>query len=431
MYKGEDKIESWKLSKKELKFPPSAPSCGYRCCAEDRFLYMQEEGSVKSNNGVNINNIQNHFSPEMHNELMQGYCAAVTFVDTQLGRILDKVDELDLWHNLTIVLTADHGMHNGEKGIWEKWTLFDEATRVPLLISHPLSPHNGQHYTLPVETIDIFPTLIDILGNTFDSKNGCGDNSQSNINECKKLQGKSLAPIILGKEWKRFKVDSKEKTIKQLDTVKINNTKDTALLTNYILDKSRLNKPLQVPMENPASYNLRDFAISQVWYCANKDSVQQEENLYYKRRENFNMTLYHLNSESKYEKPFRSYYWRTCNVDLAPDDELSILGYSMRTIEYRYTAWFHFDRKLNLPMLDTIPFKEELYDHRGDTLASFTHKELINLSHKPQFKDILRKNREILVAFIRKEVVFKHIYEQEKLKENQQKLLVLKKVENY
>ena len=58
------------------------------------------------------------FTEEMHSELMIGYCAAVSFVDKQLGRILDVLDELKLWDNMTVVLTADHGMHNGEKGIW-------------------------------------------------------------------------------------------------------------------------------------------------------------------------------------------------------------------------------------------------------------------------------------------------------------------------
>lgn len=58
------------------------------------------------------------FTDQMHDELMMGYCAAVTFVDKQLGRILDVLDELELWNNVTVVLTADHGMHNGEKGIW-------------------------------------------------------------------------------------------------------------------------------------------------------------------------------------------------------------------------------------------------------------------------------------------------------------------------
>ena len=54
----------------------------------------------------------------MYTEMMWGYAASVSFLDTQLGRILDALDEFDLWENTTIVLTSDHGMHNGEKGIW-------------------------------------------------------------------------------------------------------------------------------------------------------------------------------------------------------------------------------------------------------------------------------------------------------------------------
>ena len=53
-----------------------------------------------------------------HDELMVGYCAAVTFVDEQLGRLLDMMDRHNLWATTTVVLTSDHGMHNGEKGIW-------------------------------------------------------------------------------------------------------------------------------------------------------------------------------------------------------------------------------------------------------------------------------------------------------------------------
>ena len=58
------------------------------------------------------------FPQDMYTELMWGYRAAVTFLDAQLGRILDVLDELDIWKNTTIVLTSDHGMHNGEKGMW-------------------------------------------------------------------------------------------------------------------------------------------------------------------------------------------------------------------------------------------------------------------------------------------------------------------------
>ena len=49
---------------------------------------------------------------------MWGYAAAITFLDTQIGRLLDVMDEMNMWQNTTIILTSDHGIHNGEKGIW-------------------------------------------------------------------------------------------------------------------------------------------------------------------------------------------------------------------------------------------------------------------------------------------------------------------------
>jgi arylsulfatase A-like enzyme len=84
-------------------------------------------------------------------------------------------------------------MHNGEKGIWEKWTLFDESTRVPLLISHPKSPFQGSHYKSPVELIDIYPTVLDLVQAPYDVDKVCKFD-----NKCKPLQGKSLAGVILG-----------------------------------------------------------------------------------------------------------------------------------------------------------------------------------------------------------------------------------------
>ena len=110
--------QSWALTKDELHFPYTSPSVSYRCCAEIDFNFMESEGAVKTKNQVSIGNINNGFSNKMHDELMIGYSAAVTYVDVQLGRILDAIDQLELWSNLTVVLTADHGMHNGEKGIW-------------------------------------------------------------------------------------------------------------------------------------------------------------------------------------------------------------------------------------------------------------------------------------------------------------------------
>ena len=80
----------------------------------------------------------------------------------------------------------------------EKWSLFDESTRVPLLIHHPLSPFKGMHYPEPVELIDIYPTLNDILGAPFNKQEVCKFSSPTGIHKCVPLQGKSLAPVILG-----------------------------------------------------------------------------------------------------------------------------------------------------------------------------------------------------------------------------------------
>jgi iduronate 2-sulfatase len=116
MYK--NKAYQWRLSKKELRFPHSSPEVAYRCCAEPVFKFMRDDGALKANRSVKIGDINMQFTNEMRDELMMGYCAGVSFVDKQLGKLLDALDQLDLWKNTTVVLTADHGMHNGEKGLW-------------------------------------------------------------------------------------------------------------------------------------------------------------------------------------------------------------------------------------------------------------------------------------------------------------------------
>jgi iduronate 2-sulfatase len=116
MYK--NKTESWKLSKKELRYPFLASAGGYKCCAEPAFHYMNDEGASRHKKSVHLGDINQAIPSSMRDELMMGYCAMITYVDTQVGRILDALDELSLWNNITVLLTADHGMHNGEKGLW-------------------------------------------------------------------------------------------------------------------------------------------------------------------------------------------------------------------------------------------------------------------------------------------------------------------------
>ena len=135
-----NKTDAFILNKYERMFPHSSPDVSFRCCAEGQFYYMEQEGAIKSKKSENLGNINFIFNQKMYTELMLGYCAGVSFVDSQLGRILDVMDEAEAWDNTVFVLTADHGMHNGEKGIWEKWSLFDESARyrLPLLIRYIL-----------------------------------------------------------------------------------------------------------------------------------------------------------------------------------------------------------------------------------------------------------------------------------------------------
>ncbi|MDC1457058.1 sulfatase [Flavobacteriaceae bacterium] len=97
-------------------------------------------------------------------EIKEAYFATTTFVDAQIGRILKKLKQTGLDKNTIVVFTSDHGYHLGEHGHWQKQTLFDNSTRVPLIFSGPGIESNIRIENSPVELIDIYPTLMDLTG---------------------------------------------------------------------------------------------------------------------------------------------------------------------------------------------------------------------------------------------------------------------------
>jgi arylsulfatase A-like enzyme len=95
--------------------------------------------------------------------LVRSYLACTSFVDAQVGRLLDALDETGLATNTIVVIWGDHGWHLGEKGITGKNTLWERSTRVPLIFSGP-GVAKGGRCAQPAEVLDIYPTLIELCG---------------------------------------------------------------------------------------------------------------------------------------------------------------------------------------------------------------------------------------------------------------------------
>lgn len=95
--------------------------------------------------------------------LVRSYLASTSFVDAQIGRLLEALDQAGLAENTIVVVWGDHGYHLGEKAITGKNTLWERSTRVPLVFAGPgVKP--GQRCTRPVELLDVYPTLIELTG---------------------------------------------------------------------------------------------------------------------------------------------------------------------------------------------------------------------------------------------------------------------------
>ncbi|NBS19843.1 MAG: DUF4976 domain-containing protein [Flavobacteriia bacterium] len=122
-------------------------------------------------------NDQSNF--KLAQEIKEAYYATTSFVDAQVGRILKKLKQTGLDKNTIVVFTSDHGYHLGEHGHWQKQTLFENATRVPLIFSGP-GIKKGVRSQSPVELIDIYPTLMQL----------------TKIEAPAHVVGKSLTPIF-------------------------------------------------------------------------------------------------------------------------------------------------------------------------------------------------------------------------------------------
>jgi arylsulfatase A-like enzyme len=123
---------------------------------------------------------QGEISDALARRLRHGYYAAISYMDAQVGLVLDALEKEGLADNTVIVLWGDHGWQLGEHGLWHKHTNFELSARAPLIISAPGQKAAGRKSLSLAEFIDIYPTLADVCG----------------LPKPKDVEGVSLKPVL-------------------------------------------------------------------------------------------------------------------------------------------------------------------------------------------------------------------------------------------
>ena len=128
----------------------------------------------------------------------QAYLACVAAVDDNIGQVMDALDQSNLKENTIVILASDHGFHMGEKDYLYKNSLWEESTRVPLIMRIPGLSKAGTSISQPVSLIDVYPTLLDLCNLSTETKK----NDKGHA-----LDGTSLRPLLENpsKKWKAAK----------------------------------------------------------------------------------------------------------------------------------------------------------------------------------------------------------------------------------
>ncbi|NNJ26520.1 sulfatase [Alienimonas chondri] len=119
---------------------------------------------------------------EQADDSKRAYYASVTFLDANVGRLLDALDDAGQTENTIVVFWSDHGYHLGEKGMFKKTSLYERSAKAPMLVAAPGVTDDGGSCERPVEFIDLYPTLADLAG--------LGEKAPE------RLEGVSLAPLL-------------------------------------------------------------------------------------------------------------------------------------------------------------------------------------------------------------------------------------------
>lgn len=281
----------------------------------------------------------------------RAYRAAVTGMDRKLGALMDELDTLGLAPSTAVVFHSDHGWHLGEGGMWRKFTNFEAATRVPLIVRAPWLGSLPRRSDALVELVDVLPTIAELAGVTLPS-----DES---------YDGQSLVPLLSSGEEAEVEATSEGDAVNDAQLV---NDAQPPVVTDASLVEE-LGAPVGVDRvhgETAGFASTRTAAFSQ-----------------YPRR---------------VKDPSRP--WYDNSIIHHARSSFTHMGYSVRTPSWRYTEWVAWNGTALTPMWEEVVARE-LYDHRNESSypTDFDAGELENVASHVE----LAATVEALSAAVRKQ----------------------------
>lgn len=132
--------------------PVGAPAYAHKSLGELNQYFPVPEGY----NGI--------LEEELQRKLVHGYYASLSFMDAQVGRVMQALDELKLSENTIVVVWGDHGWHLGDHGSWTKHSNYEQANRIPIIFAGPGVAYPNSATDALAETVDIYPTLAELAG---------------------------------------------------------------------------------------------------------------------------------------------------------------------------------------------------------------------------------------------------------------------------
>eukprot|EP00035_Acanthoeca_spectabilis_P004709 m.106342 g.106342 ORF g.106342 m.106342 type:complete len:629 (-) comp12693_c0_seq3:73-1959(-) len=288
-----------------LTIPVGMPPIAWMACMG---INGEEPNFIDFNN---LNLTQTQVAPtSLVRNITRGYMASVSYVDQQVGRMLTMLDTLGLQKDTVVVVWGDHGQNLGEHNTYCKMTLFESATRVPLLIRDPSSSKTswGARTDSPAQLLDMYPTVAVLAGAGLPSS----------------VDGVDLSPLFT----------------------------------------------------DPNNQGVSIAAFSQQARC------------------------YVKNAATPFPTPQQKTFLNMMTCEFVPRTQMDFMGYSLRTRDYRFTMWVHWNGTAMTPNWNAS-VGSELYDHRPTSPDGHLHpewRENNNLIADPDSAPIVQQLRARLIA---------------------------------